>query len=110
LAVPLARAYQALFWFMLALVGTFAVTIVMVDLLLRMLVAKPVAEISEMANKVSMGQLDTSEYVHNSRDEIGSLSASFNRMRRSLQNAMSMLEEQELSESRDRLSPARITY
>jgi nitrate/nitrite-specific signal transduction histidine kinase len=57
-----------------------------------------------------MGQLDTSEYVHNSRDEIGSLSASLNRMRCSLQNAMSMLEEQELSESRDRLSPARITY
>jgi hypothetical protein len=38
------------------------------------------------------------------------LSASLNRMRCSLQNAMSMLEEQELSESRDRLSPARITY
>jgi protein-histidine pros-kinase len=47
-----------------------------------------------MADRVSMGRLDTPEYVHNSRDEIGSLSASFNRMRRSLQNAMSMLEEQ----------------
>ena len=94
LAVPLARAYQALFWFMLALAGTFVVTIIIVDLLLRALVTKPVAEISEMADRVSMGQLDTPEYVHNSRDEIGSLSASFNRMRRSLQNAMTMLEEQ----------------
>jgi protein-histidine pros-kinase len=110
LAVPLARAYQALFWFMLALVGTFVVTIVMVDFLLRMLVTRPVAEISEMANKVSMGQLETPEYLHNSRDEVGSLSASFNRMRRSLQNAMSMLEEQELSESRTRLSPAGSTH
>jgi protein-histidine pros-kinase len=94
LGVPLARAYQALFWFMLALAGTFIVTIVIVDVLLRVLVTRPVAEISEMADKVSMGQLDTPEYVHASRDEIGSLSASFNRMRRSLQNAMSMLEEQ----------------
>jgi protein-histidine pros-kinase len=94
LGVPLARAYQALFWFMLALAGTFIVTIVIVDTLLRVLVTRPVAEISEMADKVSMGQLDTPEYVHNSRDEIGSLSASFNRMKRSLQNAMSMLEEQ----------------
>ena len=94
LAVPLARAYQALFWFMVALAGTFVVTIILVDFLLRALVTKPVAEISEMADRVSMGQLDTPEYVHNSRDEIGSLSASFNRMRRSLQNAMSMLEEQ----------------
>jgi len=93
LTVPLARAYQALFWFMLILVGTFVVTVVMVDLLLRVLVAKPVAEISEMADSVSMGQLDTPEYIRNSRDEIGSLSMSFNRMRRSLQNAMTMLEE-----------------
>jgi len=94
LGVPLARAYQALLWFMLALASTFVVIIVIVDLLLRALVVKPVAEISEMADKVSMGQLDTPEYVRNSNDEIGSLSQSFNRMRRSLQNAMKMLEEQ----------------
>jgi protein-histidine pros-kinase len=94
LAVPLARAYQALLWFMLALAGTFVVTIVIVDLLLRALVGKPVAEISEVADKVSMGQMDTPEYVRDSKDEIGSLSVSFNRMRRSLQNAMTMLEEQ----------------
>jgi HAMP domain-containing protein len=94
MAVPLFRAYRALLWFMLTLVGTFVVTIIIVDFLLRALVTKPVAEISEMANKVSMGQLDAPEYVRDSRDEIGSLSASFNRMRRSLQNAMAMLEEQ----------------
>lgn len=94
LAVPLARAYQALLWFMLALAGTFIVIIIIVDILLRVLVTKPVAEISDMADEVSMGQLDTPEYVRNSRDEIGSLSTSFNRMRRSLQNAMAMLEEQ----------------
>jgi HAMP domain-containing protein len=93
LNVPLSRAYQALFWFMLALAGTFVVTILLVDFLLRVLVTKPVAEISEMADRVSMGQLDTPEYVRRSNDEIGSLSVSFNRMRRSLQNAMTMLEE-----------------
>ena len=94
MTVPLSRAYQALIWFMLTLAGTFIVTIIVVDFLLRALVTKPVAEISDMANKVSMGELDAPEYVRNSRDEIGSLSASFNRMRRSLQNAMKMLEEQ----------------
>jgi HAMP domain-containing protein len=94
LTVPLARAYQALLWFVLTLAGTFVVTILIVDFLLRVLITKPVAEISEMADRVSMGQLDTPEYVRNGRDEIGSLSVSFNRMRRSLQNAMTMLEEQ----------------
>src|SRR5689334_8419449 len=33
LAVPLSRAYQALFWFMVALAGTFVITIVIVDFL-----------------------------------------------------------------------------
>jgi protein-histidine pros-kinase len=94
LAVPLDRAYQALSWFMLALVGTFLIVIVIVDLLLRALVVKPVVEISKMANSVSMGQLDTPEYVRDTNDEIGTLAASFNRMRRSLQNAMKMLDEQ----------------
>ena len=94
MTVPLSRAYQALFWFMVALAGTFIVMIIIVDLLLRLLVVKPVIEISGMANNVSMGNLDVSEYVRDTDDEIGSLSKSFNRMRRSLQNAMKMLEEQ----------------
>ena len=94
MTVPLSRAYQALFWFMVALAGTFIVMIIIVDLLLRLLVVKPVIEISGMANNVSMGNLDVPEYVRDTDDEIGSLSKSFNRMRRSLQNAMKMLEEQ----------------
>lgn len=94
MTVPLSRAYQTLFWFMVALAGTFIAMIVIVDLLLRALVVKPVSEISGMANNVSMGNLDVPEYVRDTDDEIGSLSKSFNRMRRSLQNAMKMLEEQ----------------
>ena len=63
-------------------------------MLLRVLVVKPVIGISEMASDVSMGKLDAPEFTRNSQDEIGSLAASFNRMRRSLQNAMKMLEDQ----------------
>ncbi len=74
--------------------GTFIVIIVIVDLLLRALVVKPVVEISEMADRVSLGEFDTKEYIRDSNDEIGSLATSFNRMRRSLQNAMKMLDEQ----------------
>jgi protein-histidine pros-kinase len=93
LAVPLDRAYQALFWFMIALAVTFLVVIIVVDLLLRFFVVTPVIEISKMANSVSMGMLDTPEYIRETNDEIGTLSMSFNRMRRSLQNAMKMLDE-----------------
>jgi HAMP domain-containing protein len=94
LAVPLGRAYTALLWFMLALAVIFVVVIFLVDLLVRAIVVKPVEEISDMASRVSLGQMDAPELVRDSKDEIGSLAASFNRMRRSLQNAMKMLEGQ----------------
>jgi HAMP domain-containing protein len=93
MAVPLQRAYGTLGLLMGALVAVFLVILVIVDTLLRALVVKPVVGISEMANDVSMGKLDAPEYVRSSHDEIGSLAVSFNRMRRSLQNAMRMLED-----------------
>lgn len=94
LAVPLDRAYRALLLLIAALAVTFIVVVIIVDVLLRFIVVKPVKEISDMASEVSMGKLDTPELVSSSRDEIGSLAASFNRMRRSLQNALKMLEAQ----------------
>jgi protein-histidine pros-kinase len=83
-----------LFWFVLTLAGIFLVVIVLVDIMVRAVVVKPVEEISEMASKVSLGQMDAPELVRDSKDEIGSLAESFNRMRRSLQNAMKMLRGQ----------------
>jgi len=93
MAVPLQRAYGTLGLLMGALVVVFLVILLIVDTLLRALVVKPVVGISEMASDVSMGKLDAPEYVRSSHDEIGSLAVSFNRMRRSLQNAMRMLED-----------------
>lgn len=94
LAVPLDRAYSTLLQFMVALAGIFLVVIILVDFLVRVIIVKPVEEISDMASKVSLGDMDTPELVRESKDEIGSLAMSFNRMRRSLQNAMRMLEGQ----------------
>jgi protein-histidine pros-kinase len=44
------------------------------------------------AEKVSMGDASIPEYEYTGKDEVGSLSRSFNRMRRSLDSAMKMLE------------------
>jgi protein-histidine pros-kinase len=95
LAVPFQRAYNSLIVLVAALAGVFLVILLIVDTLLRALVVKPVVNISAMASDVSMGKMDAPEYVHRTNDEIGSLAASFNRMRRSLQNAMKMLDEQQ---------------
>jgi protein-histidine pros-kinase len=94
LATPLHRAYHTLVLVMGALAATFLVILLLVDLLLRAMVVKPVVGMSEMASDVSMGKLDGPEFIRNSNDEIGSLSLSFARMRVSLKNALKMLEEQ----------------
>lgn len=94
LAIPLQRAYHTLFIVTGALAATFLAILLMLDLLLRALVLKPVIGMSAMASDVSVGKFDGPEFVRDSDDEIGSLSLSFARMRRSLESAMKMLEEQ----------------
>ena len=70
----------------------FLVLMVLLNVLLSRLVITPVTQMSKIAEAVSMGDNSQSEYTLESADEIGSLSKSFNRMRRSLDNAMKMLE------------------
>jgi protein-histidine pros-kinase len=48
---------------------------------------------SRVASEVSMGKPDVPGYVKAGADEIASLSASFNRMRRTVEEAMKMLGE-----------------
>jgi protein-histidine pros-kinase len=61
------------------------------NVLLRMMVVRPVTAIARMADDVSLGKVDVPEYVPKGKDEIASLAESFNRMRRSLANAMKLL-------------------
>lgn len=93
LSVPLARAMTTFLIFMGSLLAVFLVIAVLLNILLQVVVIRPVLKIAEVANAVSLGNMDVPEYTRNSRDEIGSLSASFNRMRRSLEGAMQMLNE-----------------
>lgn len=93
MAVPLERAWNTFTMFMGTLVAGFILIAVLLNILLRLLAVKPVSKISAMANEVSLGKLDAPEVEWNSRDEIGSLSRSFNRMRYSLESALRLLQE-----------------
>ncbi len=92
MSVALGKANQLFLLFLAGLAAVFAVVMVVLNILLHTIIVKPVRCISQMAGAVSMGALDTPEYEVRGRDEIASLATSFNRMRRSLVNAMSMLE------------------
>lgn len=93
MAVPLARAQKAFNAFMVLLGGVFLFLLVLLNVLLHFVVVQPVMRIATMANEVSLGNPNVPEYVRSGKDEISSLSQSFNRMRLSLENAMKMLEE-----------------
>ena len=93
LSIPVARARQTFTLFMGGLAAVFALMTVLLNLLLHVVIIKPVRSISASASEVSLGNMDVPEYIPRGRDEIASLGESFNRMRRSLANAMRMLEE-----------------
>ena len=90
LDLPLARAHAAFESFMAILAVVFVVVLLILNLLLHFIVIRPLVKVSTIANAVSLGQ-PAEEYVKPGSDEVSSLSASFNRMRRSLDSAMRML-------------------
>ena len=62
------------------------------NLLLWWMFVRPVTQISALADGISLGALNAPDFIVASRDEIGSLAQSLSRMRRSLVQAMKMLE------------------
>ena len=93
MAVPLQKAREAFETFMISLVAVFVVIIIIINIMLRYIVIGPVTEMSKIADQVSKGNMNAAEFSERGKDEIGVLAASFNRMRRSLEKAMIMLEE-----------------
>jgi protein-histidine pros-kinase len=92
MSVPLARAEHAFRIFMGSLVGIFIAIGIVLNAMLYLLVIRPVTELSKLANRVSLGELDAPPFPAGRRDEIGTLAQSFTRMRHSLDQAMKMLE------------------
>lgn len=92
MALPLAKANAAFWIFMAILAGMFAIVLIILNVLLHYIVIKPVVRVSRIADAVSLGRQNVEEYEKKGSDEIASLSVSFNRMRRSLDSAIHMLE------------------
>jgi HAMP domain-containing protein len=91
MAVPLRLAHEAYVTLLIILAGIFAIVFVVLNLLLHYVVLQPVKRVSAVADAVSLGEMDTETYVKPGKDEISSLSVSFNRMRESLKHAMDMI-------------------
>jgi HAMP domain-containing protein len=92
MALPIHNADRAFVAFMWSLAGVFVAVFVVLNLMLSWMIVKPIRSMSEAADKVSTGDFGRPELPARGKDEISVLAASFNRMRRSLQKAMQMIE------------------
>ncbi|VAW93395.1 hypothetical protein MNBD_GAMMA23-2046 [hydrothermal vent metagenome] len=93
MSLPVQKANEVFVTFMLLLIGVFLFIIVVLNIMLKQIIIKPVMRMAVAANKISVGKFDTPEFDESGKDEVAILSASFNRMRRSLQKAIKMLQQ-----------------
>jgi len=92
MSVPLQRAADSFKVFMAAQVGVFVAVGIVLNLMIWLVIVRPVTQLSTLADRVSQGDLDAPEFAGAGKDEIGTLAQSFSRMRASVVQAMRMLE------------------
>jgi protein-histidine pros-kinase len=91
--VPIQRARTAFRSFMLSLAGVFVFVAIVLNVMLVYMVIRPVSRLAKLADQASLGNTDVPDFHVRSRDEIRMLADSFNRMKKSVVQAMKMLEE-----------------
>lgn len=91
--VPTQRARGAFRTFMLSLAGVFVFVAIVLNVMLVYMVIRPVSRLAKLADQASLGNMDVPDFHVRSRDEIRMLADSFNRMKKSVVQAMKMLEE-----------------
>ena len=91
--LPLAKTQKEFMIFMASLISIFATIFVVINIMLNQFVVKRVREMAHVSDEISTGHMEAPEFSVSGKDEIADLSRSFNRMRRSLEKAMKMLNE-----------------
>jgi protein-histidine pros-kinase len=93
MAVPLQRASLMLRTYMASMLGIFVFLFVALNIMVHMFVTRRIAQMSRLADQISLGELSAEEFDAKGNDELSALARSFGRMRASLSSAMKMLEE-----------------
>ena len=95
-SVPVAsaqqRAHQAFRAFLASLLALFASLLLVVNLVLYFLVVRPVRRMAEIADRLSVGDRGAPEFATTGGAEIATLARAFNRMRKSLDKALALLD------------------
>jgi protein-histidine pros-kinase len=91
MAVPIQIAQAAFRTLVIYLIIAFVISLVAIDAAVVSLVIRPVRKLSDMADRISSGDMSLPELPVHGSDEIAGLTASFNRMFVSLQKAFRLL-------------------
>jgi HAMP domain-containing protein len=86
-----ARAGHAFRAFLASLVTVFVALLLVVNVVLYLLVVRPVRRMAQIADHLSVGDTDAPEFPVSGGAEIAALGRAFNRMRKSLDKAMKAL-------------------
>jgi protein-histidine pros-kinase len=93
MSVPQTIARQIFITMTIALAAVLIVTLVILNFMLSVIVVQPVTRLSSIADEISKGNIEVEDLPVNGGDEIAGLTGSFNRMHRSLREAIKMLSE-----------------
>jgi HAMP domain-containing protein len=93
MSLPIQNANRAFYTFMASLTGVFVVLFIILNFMLSYMIVRPITVMSDAADRMSTGDLEIPEFEESGRDEVSLLAKSFNRMRRSLEKAISLIDQ-----------------
>ena len=85
------RAVETFGVFMILLASVFALVFIVLNIALNRLIVSPILKLASDADKISTGDFSIPEFGTDRKDELGALGVAFDRMRRSLEQAMKMM-------------------
>jgi protein-histidine pros-kinase len=91
--LPIRNANHAFVTFMTSLTAVFAVLFVLLNVMLTLLIVQPITQLSQSADMISKGRLNVPDFSDQGRDEVSQLGQAFNRMRRSLEKAIALIDK-----------------
>ncbi len=93
MALPIRNANRAFYTFMVSLSVVFVLLFIILNVMMSLLIVRPITRMSEAADKISTGDMEIEEFSEAGRDEVALLGKSFNRMRRSLEKAIQLIDQ-----------------
>lgn len=91
--LPIRNANRAFYTFMISLSAVFVALFIILNIMMSLLIVRPITRMSGAADKISTGNMEIPEFDETGRDEVSLLAKSFNRMRRSLEKAIELIEQ-----------------